>query len=123
MNFKPIKLTKNGPRVFSLNQTFFSYFHRLNVEDQKRLLELNTPLFIQFRLGTFLAKNHVKEEVMTTPEVPTTPSSNFLNFRHLDNRLKLFRTSANLDDYQQLVNELRCLPNATRCQCYQTIPQ
>lgn len=78
----------------------------MNKDDQTRLLEHNTPLYLQFRLGSFLAENHVKEEPSASL---TMPSSNFINFRNLETQLGLFRPGTNLDEYETLINGLRCL--------------
>lgn len=83
--------------------------------NQDQLLERNTPLYVQFRLGSFLARNHIKvEEAASEEDIPNIPSSNFINFRHLENSLKFFRSGVDLDEYQHLVSDLRCLRNATR---------
>ena len=65
-------------------------------------------------VGSFLAENHVKEEEEEDEESSSTPapSLNFLNFRQLERQVGVFRPGADLDEYQNLVDQLRCLKNA-----------
>jgi hypothetical protein len=37
----------------------------------------------------------------------STASSNFINFRHLQSELKLFKSGTDLDEYWELVSQLR----------------
>jgi hypothetical protein len=43
--------------------------------DQGRILEHNSPLYIQLKLGSFLAENHIKEELVADPELSPVQGS------------------------------------------------
>jgi hypothetical protein len=95
-----------------------SQFKRLTVENQRRLLERNTPLYIQLNLGIYLSQDQVKmendpdEEASVTTTLPPRSqcfSTNFLKFIAVESKMKSFLPTANLDEYGLLVNQLRVL--------------
>ena len=77
-------MTDNTKNILQMLQTnnknchcfIFSQFRRLTVENQRRLLERNTALYVQLNLGLYLAqedsdtaKNHLDEVSTTTPQL------------------------------------------------------
>jgi hypothetical protein len=56
-------------------------------------MEKSIPLFIQLNLATWLTRD----------------SNNFQLFKELSSNLNLFRPDTNLDNYETLVNQLKCL--------------
>ena len=66
-------------------------------------MERNTPLYIQLRLGSYLSE----KSDSSNPDNTNNVQNNFLNFKRLNSRLKLFRPDANLDEYQLLLDQLQ----------------
>ena len=71
----------------------------MNFTNRKRLLERNTPLYIQLRLGSYLSKNPFS----SNPK----KANNFTNFKRLASQFELFRPDANLEEYEQLLDQLQ----------------
>jgi hypothetical protein len=94
--------------------SLISQFHRLNADNKRLVLDRNTPLYIQLCLGTYLSQDHVKLEDVTNYQSPPDFPSNFVNFKHLNSRINLFRPDTNLDEYGSLVNQLRVITQINR---------
>ena len=117
-------MTDNTKNILQMLQTnnknchcfIFSQFRRLTVENQRRLLERNTALYVQLNLGLYLAqdsdtaKNHLDEVSTTTPQSERC-STNLQKFKNLETHLQVFRPTSNLDDYGLLFNQLKALSN------------
>jgi hypothetical protein len=93
---------------------FCSQFRRLTVENQRRLLERNTPLYIQLNFGIYLSYDDVTRKIESHSDDASTANSNcwsknFVNFKHLESRVQMFRPTVNLDDLGVMVNQLKVL--------------
>ena len=78
------------------------------------VLDRNTPLYIQLCLGTYFSQDHIKLEAPEDYQLPPGISTNFINFKHLDSQINLFRPDTNLDEYGLLIRQLRVITQIAR---------
>jgi hypothetical protein len=92
-----------------------SQFRSMTIYNQRRLLERNTPLYIQLLLGIYFAQDQVKIECQSefassTNLLPSHRwSTNFLKLIDMESQVQTFQSFANLDEYGMLINHLGVL--------------
>ena len=104
------------------NFLFCSQFSQLSREFQAQLLEQNSPLFIQFYLGCYLAMTSSSEQISFLSSTSTFDQSrnsnsaessfllsNPIDFHLFNSMTKLFKIGANVNYYNQLIYNLQGL--------------